>query len=136
MAPSVWSIGSGTKKILVSHLSLSSFQFLRIKRCQRSYDLFVEEAKRGSWNILQSLLVIHQCGKELLMEKTSVSNMCHVDAHLCVGNNALAYRMELAVKNIVGMSPWLDSHLYHEVHFTGAYYLIVWFFSGSSLLEK
>ena len=60
--------------------------------------------KRGSLNILGSLLATHQYGKELLMEKTNLaSSIYHVDVNQCVESNALVFRVELAMKSIAGV---------------------------------
>ncbi|XP_020538356.1 histone-lysine N-methyltransferase EZA1 isoform X3 [Jatropha curcas] len=72
-------------------------------RCQQDHGYFAGEAGHGNLNILGSLLDIHQCGKELPMEKASpVNSIHHADASQCVESYALVYIMEHAVKNIVG----------------------------------
>lgn len=62
-------------------------------------------AKQESLNILGSLLAIHQYGKGLLMERTNLaSSIHHVDVSQCVERIVLVWMVELAAKNIVGMS--------------------------------
>lgn len=91
------------KFIILHKQSLNLLPVSRTKRCRQSHGWFVEEAKHVSLNILQSLQVSRQFGKELLMVKTSpVTNIRHVDAHQCVPNSALVTKTGRAVKNTAG----------------------------------
>ncbi|KAL6271887.1 hypothetical protein ACE6H2_028798 [Prunus campanulata] len=73
------------------------------KSCQQSHGYFVEGEELEGLNILGSLLGTHQCGRELLMAKTSLVNYIHhVDASLCVESIVLVSIVEPAVKNTVG----------------------------------
>ncbi|CAI0469767.1 unnamed protein product [Linum tenue] len=74
-----------------------------LSRCQHDLAFCVAGAGHESSNILGSLLVIHQCGNEWLMGKTShASSIHHVGVSQCVGNYVHVWKMELVVRNTAG----------------------------------